>query len=76
MGASTDALLLESPEGAVHLAVAISGFRSSFWIVVDALAGHGSFDLVHSRIISTSGVPGWWPPFCLTYDVTAAAYLA
>jgi len=27
-------------------------------------------------LLSNPGVPGWWPAFCLAYDVTAAAYLA
>ena len=76
MGTSTDALVLESVVGAVFLAVAVSGFRSSLWVVVLALAAHAVFDLVHSRVISNPGVPAWWPVFCLTYDVTAAAYLA
>ena len=76
MGASTNALVLESVAGAVFIAVAVSGFRSSLWIVVLALAAHGVFDLAHSRVISNPGVPAWWPAFCLTYDVTAAAYLA
>ena len=76
MGGSTHALLLESVVGAVFLAVAVSGFRSSLWIVVIALAAHGAFDLAHSRVIANPGVPSWWPAFCLTYDVTAAAYLA
>lgn len=76
MGASTNALVLESVVGAVFLAAAVSGFRSSLWVVVLLLAAHGIFDLAHSRIISNPGVPAWWPAFCLTYDVTAAAYLA
>jgi hypothetical protein len=76
MGASTNALMLESVVGALFLAAAVAGFRSSLWIVVLALAAHGVFDLAHSRIISNPGVPAWWPAFCLTYDVTAAAYLA
>ena len=76
MGASTHALVLESLAGAVFLAAAVAGFRSSLWIVVVALAAHGIFDLVHGRLIDDPGVPGWWPAFCLTYDVTAAAYLA
>jgi hypothetical protein len=76
MGASTHALVLESLAGAVFLAAAASGFRSSLWVVVAALAAHGLFDLVHGRVISNPGVPGWWPQFCLTYDVAAAAYLA
>jgi len=76
MGASTDALMLESVVIAVFLAFAVFGFRSSLWLVVLALAAHGVFDLVHGRVISNPGVPAWWPAFCLTYDVAAAAYLA
>jgi hypothetical protein len=76
IGSSTSALVLESLAGAVFIAAAVAGFRSSLWIVAVALAAHGVFDLVHPRIISNPGVPAWWPPFCLAYDVTAAAYLA
>jgi hypothetical protein len=76
MGASTHALVLESLVGTVFLAAAVSGFRTSLWIVVIALAAHGIFDLAHGRVLSNPGVPRWWPPFCLSYDVTAAAYLA
>jgi hypothetical protein len=75
MGASTHVLVLESVVGAVFLTVAVSGFRSSLWIVVVALAAHGAFDLVHNRFMSNPGAPGWWPAFCLTFDVTAATYL-
>ena len=76
MGGSTHALVLESLVGTVFLAAAVWGFNSSLWIVAVALAAHGIFDFVHGMIISNPGVPGWWPLFCGTYDVTAAAYLA
>ena len=76
MGASTRVLVLESLVGAVFIAVAVSGFRSSLWLVVVALAGHGVFDLGHGRLLSNPGVPSWWPAFCLTYDVVASGYLA
>ena len=76
MGGSTHALVLELLVGAVFLAVAASGFRSSLWLVAAALAAHGIFDLSHGALISNPGVPRWWPGFCLSYDVTAAAYLA
>jgi len=76
MGASTRALVLESLVGAAFVLAAVSGFRSSLWVVVAALAAHGIFDLVHGAAISNPGVPSWWPEFCLTYDITAAAYLA
>ena len=76
MGASTRALVLESVIAVAFVAVAVLGFRSSLWVVVIALAAHGLFDLVHGAILSNPGVPGWWPPFCSAYDVTAAGYLA
>lgn len=76
MGASTHALVLESLGGTVFLAAAVWGFKSSLWLVVAALAAHGIFDLGHGTAISNPGVPRWWPQFCLTFDVTLAAYLA
>jgi hypothetical protein len=76
MGNSTQALVRESLVGAVFVALAVAGFRRSLWLVVVALAAHGVFDSIHGAIISNPGVPAWWPGFCLTYDVTAAAYLA
>jgi hypothetical protein len=76
MGASTHALVLESLVCAVFLAVAAIGFRWSLWVVVVALAAHGIFDFIHAAVISNPGVPDWWPEFCLSYDVMAAAYLA
>jgi hypothetical protein len=76
MGASTHTLWLEVLAGTVFLAAALSGFRSSLWVVVIALAAHGILDLTHDSVIANPGVPSWWPEFCLAYDVTAAAYLA
>ena len=52
------------------------GFRTNLWIVVVALAGHGLLDSIHGQLIGNAGVPAWWPMFCLSYDVMAAAYLA
>jgi hypothetical protein len=75
MGGSTGALLIDSLVGSVFIAGAVSGFRSSLWVVVVALAVHGILDLAHGRVISNPGVPSWWPAFCLAYDLTAAAYL-
>ena len=76
VGGGTRALAVETLAGLAFLAVAVLGFRSSLWLVVGALAAHGVFDLVHSAVISNSGVPDWWPAFCLAYDVAAAGYLA
>jgi hypothetical protein len=76
MGASRHTLVLECLAGALFVAAAIVGFKSSLWVVVVALAAHGAFDLVHERVIADPGVPVWWPAFCMAYDVTAAVYLA
>jgi len=76
MGASTHALVLESLAGAEFVAVAAIGFKRSLWIVVIALTAHGVFDLTYGAYIANAGVPVWWPHFCLTFDLTAAVYLA
>ena len=57
-------------------AVAVLGFRANLWWVAAALAGHGVFDFVHSRLIANPGVPEWWPAFCGAYDVVFAACFA
>lgn len=76
IGGSVHVLAVESVAILLFLAIAIAGFQLSLWLVVAALAAHGLFDLVHGRLIANPGVPAWWPPFCLSYDIVAAAYLA
>ena len=75
-GGSDHALGVETAVIVVFLAASIVGFKYSLWLVVAALAAHGVFDAVHGRLIANPGVPAWWPPFCLAYDVVAAGYLA
>ncbi len=76
MGGSMHALILELPVTAVFLVAVVAGFRRNLWIVVAALVAHGLFDFIHGSIISNPVVPAWWPMFCLSYDLTAAAWLA
>lgn len=76
MGASAHAVFVEALVCIAFIAVAVSGFKRSLWLVVVALAAHGIFDLSHATYIANAGVPAWWPKFCLAYDITAAAYLA
>jgi hypothetical protein len=61
---------------AVFLLASVIGFRTSLWIVVVALVGHGLLDLFHGQLIANPGVPAWWPMFCLSYDAAAGVYLA
>jgi hypothetical protein len=76
MGGSGHALVVEILVMTGFLLVAVFGFKKSLWLVVAALAAHGVFDFFHGHVVANPGVPAWWPAFCLTYDVTAAAFLA
>lgn len=76
MGGSIRTVLVESAVMTLFVVAAIAGFKSSAWIVVVALAAHGIFDAVHGKVVENSGVPVWWPSFCLAYDLGAAASLA
>jgi hypothetical protein len=73
---SLPTVLLESAVMTAFVLAAIAGFKSSAWILVAALAGHGIFDAVHGYVLENSGVPVWWPAFCLAYDLGAAGILA
>ena len=74
-GGSPHALLLELGPIAAFLIASILGFKLNLWIVAGALFAHGIFDFFHGGLISKPGVPVWWPAFCGSYDVTAAAIL-
>jgi hypothetical protein len=76
MSGSVETVVIESLVMALFAAAAVVGFKSSAWIVVVALAGHGVFDAVHGYVIDNAGVPPWWPAWCFAYDVGAAAGLA
>ena len=76
MGGSLQVLIVECAVAAVFIGFALAGFKMTLWLVVAALAAHGVFDVIHPHIYANSGVPAWWPPFCIGYDVVAAAYLA
>ncbi len=76
MSESFQAVFLESSVMTIFVVAAVVGFRRSPWVIVGALAGHGVFDVFHADVVNNSGMPVWWPAFCLAYDVGAAAFLA
>jgi hypothetical protein len=76
MSGSLQTVVLESIMATAFATAAVVGFKSNAWIVAAALAGHGLFDGVHGLILHNSGVPEWWPAFCLSYDVAAGIILA
>ena len=73
---SYHALAFEALIAAAFFAMAVAGFKSSLWLIVAALAGHGVFDFFHHIVIQNPGVPAWWPGFCLSFDVLAGGFLA
>jgi hypothetical protein len=76
MSGSVHTVLLETMVMTGFSLAAVVGFKSSAWIVVGGLAGHGVFDALHGYVLANSGVPIWWPAFCLAYDLGAAGALA
>ncbi len=48
-----------------HSAVVVG----AFWML------HGLYDLIHSRLVTNPGVPGWYPVWCASVDVVVGAYL-
>ena len=48
-----------------HSAVVVG----AFWIL------HGMYDLVHGRLLTNPGVPGWYPVWCCAVDIVVGAYL-
>jgi hypothetical protein len=76
MGGSSTALWSDATVAGVFAAAAVIGFRTSLWLVVVALAGHGVMDLFHHHLIENAGVPVWWAAFCSSFDLAAALYLA
>lgn len=76
MAGSAPALAAESVALAAFAGLAVIGFRTSLWIVAAGLAAHGLFDFLRGGLIANPGVPSWWPGFCLSFDLVAAACLA
>ena len=76
MSGSMSALLPELVVMVAFVAAVVAGFKSSGWIIIAGLAAHGVLDSFHGHVITNPGVPAWWPAFCGSYDVCAAAILA
>lgn len=72
----TGVMLSEVAIAAVFIAAALLGFKRSPWIAVVALGGHGVMDVFHHHLVHNTGVPRAWPGFCMSFDVTAAAFVA
>jgi Protein of unknown function (DUF3703) len=69
------ALRWEIVASGAFILMAVAGFKTNLWVVAVALVGHGLLDWYHGQLIANAGVPAWWPMFCMSYDIAAAAYL-
>lgn len=76
IGGNGASLIAETIGFVLFATIAVIGFRTSLWIVAAGLAAHGIFDFFHHGLIANPGVPSWWPEFCASYDIAAAACLA
>lgn len=76
MGASAPVLRLEILLFVPFALLAVIGFRNSEWWIAAGLVAHGIFDFLRVGHISNPGVPGFWPDFCMGFDVFAGAWLA
>ncbi|MBI2518614.1 MAG: hypothetical protein HYV95_17200 [Opitutae bacterium] len=76
VGGSLVTLALESIAIVGFIALSVAGFKFSLWLVAAALFAHGIYDFFHGHLIANTGMPAWWPGFCMAYDVTASVCLA
>lgn len=76
MAGSLQTLFVESVVMSAFVLGAVIGFKRDPWLVVACLGAHGVFDVLHDHISANPGVPGWWPAFCMTFDVGAAGLVA
>ena len=57
------------------IAFAFVSVRQSAVVVGVLWLLHGLFDLVHGRLITNTGVPGWYPIWCFMVDAVIGSYL-
>ena len=75
MGGSVRALIIELMIMAGFVVAAIVGMKRYLWLVAAGLVAHGIMDIFHVHLVNNSGVPEWWPGFCMAYDVVAGCLL-
>jgi hypothetical protein len=68
-------LAVETTVASAFVVLAAVAVPGSAWLVVVGLVGHGIKDLWQHRTQFVRNTR-WWPPFCATVDVVAAAVIA
>lgn len=73
---SVSELLLEfTVAGAFMLVAAVALWVESPVVLAAGYAAHGLWDLVHHPRAVTTPVRGWYPPFCVLFDVVMTGYV-
>jgi hypothetical protein len=75
MGGSVRALIIELVIMGGFVVAAVVGMKRHLWLVAAALVAHGIMDSFHVHLVTNSGVPEWWPGFCMAYDVAAGCLM-
>lgn len=75
MSGSTRVLVMEVAVAMGFSLVAVAGLLTKPWIAPAAIIAHGLFDTVHHLLIDNTGMPRWWPGFCMSIDIALGAAL-
>ena len=70
-----EVIVFETFFAAIFVGAAVAGFKKSLLIAAVGIFLHGVFDVFHNFIIENSGVPNFYPQFCLAVDFVLAFYL-
>jgi hypothetical protein len=68
-------IVVETGVASAFVVIAAAAVTGSGWLLVAGLAGHGLKDLWQHRTGFVANTR-WWPPFCATVDLVAAALIA
>ena len=68
-------MLYGVPYVVAGLVFALVSVRQSAVVVGVLWLLHGLYDLVHSQLVTNTGVPGWYPIWCFMVDAVVGSYL-
>lgn len=68
-------IAVETTVAGAFVVLAAAGVAGSAWLIVMGFVGHGLKDLWQHRSHYVAHTR-WWPPFCMTIDLVAAAIIA
>lgn len=69
-------ILIETVVALAFGAAGLAGVLVSPWFIVAATAAHAGWDFLHHRPGPLAKTPRWYIPYCVVYDIGAAAALA